>query len=480
MNGKTQKKKGIKDISPIDVYSLLPRTNCKECGDPNCMAFATRVVNGEATLESCPPILTPEYKEAFDRLSLLLATPVKKVTFGQPGNQVEIGGEHVLYRHEFTYQHPPVIAIDISDDLSEEEITERVHLITGFSYTYIGRELTLDAIAVRSVTKDPAQFAAAVRVISEICPLPLILCSSDPVVMAGGLKQVTGLRPLISSADSTNWKEMAELALVHDCPLVVYAPGNIDLLRSITRTCMEYGISDIVLDPGTFPEEGLPDTIHTFSALRRSACKDFDPYSGHPILATPISVWTGAELSPEINRWREACLASMLITRYADILIMHSTEGWVLLLQLIWRFGLYTDPRRPVSVDPGVRTFGEPGPNSPVLITSNYALTFFTVESDIKSARIDCYLIVVDTSGLSVESAVAGRYLTADKIAETLKEYAIDQKVSHRYLIIPGLAARISGETEDASGWRVLVGPRDSSGIGKMIQDQWPPKEEDA
>jgi acetyl-CoA decarbonylase/synthase complex subunit gamma len=168
----------------------------------------------------------------------------------------------------------------------------------------------------------------------------------------------------------------------------------------------------------------------------------------------------------------------MLISRYADLLIMHSLDGWVLLPQLIWRFNIYTDPRKPVSVDPGVREFGLPDRNSPVLITTNYALTYFTVESDLKAANITCYLVVVDTGGISVESAVAGRYLTPELIANALKEYHVDKLVGHRFVILPGLAARLSGETEEVSGWHVIVGPKDSSGIAQMIVDRWPPGDE--
>jgi len=146
----------------------------------------------------------------------------------------------------------------------------------------------------------------------------------------------------------------------------------------------------------------------------------------------------------------------------------------------VWRFNLYTDPRKPVSVEPELKVFGNPDENSPLLLTTNYALTYFTVESDIKKAGIDCYLLVVDTEGISVESAVAGRYLTAEKIAEAIKESKIEEKIKHRYLIIPGLAARLSGETEEELGdeWRVLVGPKDSSGIAAFLKERWPPKEE--
>ena len=160
---------------------------------------------------------------------------------------------------------------------------------------------------------------------------------------------------------------------------------------------MACGVHDLVLDPGTFTEGGLSDTIANFTAIRTAATKNFDELFGFPILGVPLTVWTGEELSEDVLKWREATTASMLLSRYADLLIMHSLDGWVLLPQLIWRFSLYTDPRKPVSVEAGVKTFGRPDHTSPVLITTNYALTYFTVESDIKAANLDCYLIVVDT-----------------------------------------------------------------------------------
>jgi acetyl-CoA decarbonylase/synthase complex subunit gamma len=242
---------------------------------------------------------------------------------------------------------------------------------------------------------------------------------------------------------------------------------------------LEFGIEDLVLDPGTFLDEGLSDTINNFTMIRRDAIENGDKLFGFPLIGTPITAWLSEEISKELLQWKEAYVGSMLISRYADLLIMHSLDGWVLLPQVVWRFNIYTDPRKPVSVEQGVRTFGKPDENSPVLLTTNYALTYFTVESDIKSANLDCYLVVVDTGGISVESSVAGRYLTADSMAEALKEFKVEEKVKHRYLIIPGLAARLSGETEDSTGWRVIVGPRDSSGIPELIKTKWPPKEEE-
>ena len=472
-------KKSIKEISPIDVYKLLPRTNCGECGFPNCMAFATKLVNGEVAIEDCKPLLKEENKQAYLKLQELLAPVVKTVIIGSGDRIVKVGGKYVMYRHEFTYHNPTPIAIDVTDEMSDQELEERVKKIESFHYNYIGRTLTLDMVAIRSVSNDPNTFKSTVEKVTKLTNMPLILCSFSPEVMEAGLVQAKDRRPLIYAATKDNWKEMAELALMYNCPLAIFAPGDLKLLKSLAKTLLEYGVEDLLLDPGTFFDEGLSDAINNFTMVRRCACKRGDELLGFPLIGTPITVWASEEISKELIQWKEAVLASMLMSRYADLIIMHSLEGWVLLPQVVWRFNIYTDPRKPVSVEPGLKEFGKPDENSPVLLTTNYALTYFTVESDIKSANLDCYLLVVDTGGISVESSVAGRYLTADVIADAINEYKVEEKVKHRYLILPGLAARLSGETEDATKWRVLVGPKDSSGIPKFLSEKWPPKEEE-
>ncbi|MFA4824211.1 MAG: acetyl-CoA decarbonylase/synthase complex subunit gamma [Methanoregula sp.] len=466
-------KKSIREISPIDVYSLLPRTNCKECGESNCMAFATRVVNGELMISACPPLHTIEFGKEHESLSALMAPLVRQVTIGTGESAINIGGKYVLQRHEFTYHNPTPIAIDVNDLMTDDELETRVRQISGFSYNYIGRTLKLNAVAIRSCSGDPAAFKATVKRVADTTDLPLILCVLDPVVMEAGLSVIKERCPLIYAATEKNWKAMADLALAYHAPLAVFAPQDLPLLRSLVRTLLAYGISDLVLDPGTISEEGLAQTISNFTAIRTQACRNFDELFGFPLLGVPLTVWTSGELSEDVLKWREAMTASMLLTRYSDLLIMHSLDGWVLLPQLIWRFNIYSDPRKPVSVEAGVKSFGRPDRDSPVLITTNYALTYFTVESDIKAANLDCYLIVTDTGGLSVESAVAGRYFTADAIASSLKEYGVADLVNHKTLIIPGLSARISGETEESTGWKILVGPKDSSGIALYIRERW-------
>ncbi|MEM3874291.1 MAG: acetyl-CoA decarbonylase/synthase complex subunit gamma [Candidatus Bathyarchaeia archaeon] len=467
---------GVKELSPIDVYKLLPRTNCKECGEENCMAFATKVVNREVPIEKCPPILKKEFEKAYKQLKEMLKPAIKEVVVGTGERAVKIGGKLVMYRHELTYFNPTAIAIDITDEMPEEEILSRIKRVEEFRYEYIGQILKLDMIAVRSTSNDPDKFKATVRKVAENTNLPMILCSLNPTVLEAGLMAAPKARPLLYAATKDNWREMAELALMYGCPLTVFAPNNLKLLKSLAKTLLEYGVEDLILDPGTFAGEGLADTLNNFTMIRRLACKQGDELLGFPLMGVPMTVWLeSAGIAPEIVKWREAYLAAMLIVRFADILIMHSLDGWALLPNVVLRANIYTDPRKPVAVEPGLKVFGTPDENSPVMFTTNFALTYYTVASDIESAKVNAYLLVVDTEGIAVDSAVAGRKLTAEKVAEAIKASGIENKVKHRKLIIPGKAARLSGEIEELSGWQVLVGPRDSSEIPKFLQEKWNP-----
>lgn len=466
-------KPGVKELSPIDVYMLLPKTNCKKCGLENCMAYATKLVNREIALELCTPLLEKQNEKAHQKLWEMLKPPVKEVVVGTGDRAVNLGGKLVMYRHELAYFNPTAFAIDVTDEMPEEEAILRVKGTEGFSYTYIGKELKLNMIAVRSTSNDPEKFKATVKKVVENTKLPLILCSFHPEVIEAGLMAAPKARPLIYAANKDNWKDMAELALMYGCPLAIFAPNDLKLLRSLVKTLKDYGVQDLVLDPGTFPNEGLADTISNLTMIRRAAFKRGDELLGFPVIGTPITAWLEKADVPEINMWNEAYLASMLIDRYADALIIHSNEGWVLLPTTILRQNIYTDPRKPVAVEAGLKVFGQPDENSPVLMTTNFALTYYTVASDVESSGLNCYLMVVDTEGLAVDSSVAGRKLTPEKIAETLKSFKVEEKVKHRKLIIPGKAARLSGEIQELSGWEVMVGPRDSSEIPKFLQDRW-------
>jgi acetyl-CoA decarbonylase/synthase complex subunit gamma len=476
MSGKEGKKAGIKELSPIDIYKLLPKTNCKECGQENCMAFATKIVNREVMVDECKPLLKKEYEKSYKQLKEMMQPAVKEVVVGAGDKVVKLGGKLVMYRHEFTYFNPTAIAIDVTDEMPAEEIVSRIQRTEQYSYEYIGYTLKLDMIAVRSTSGDPEKFKAAVKKVVETTKLPLILCSLNANVLEAGLMAAPKANPLLYAATVENWKDVAELALMYKCPLVVSAPNDLDQLMSLAKTLVTYGVQDLVLDPGTFLNEGLADTLNNFTMLRRAACKGGEELAGFPLLGIPMVAWADkGDMADELVKWRESYAASMMIVRYADVIIMHGTDGWALLPNTVLRQNIYTDPRKPVAVKAGLKVFGTPDENSPVFFTTNFALTYYTVASDIESAKLNAYLIVVDAEGSAIDSGVAGRKLTADKVADAIKEADLENKVKHKKIIIPGKASRISGEIEELSGWKVLVGPRDSSEIPKYIIDKWQP-----
>ncbi len=381
-----------------------------------------------------------------------------------------------MYRHELTYTNPTAIAIDVTDEMSEQEVVDRIKRIENFSYEYIGYKLKLNMIAVRSTSDDAEKFKAAVKKVAETTKLPMILCALNSNVIEAGLMATPKARPLLYAANKENWKDMAELALMYSCPLVVSAPNDLNTLVSLAKTLMAYGVNDLVLDPGTFANEGLPDTINNFTMLRRAATKGGEELAGFPLMGVPMVAWIGkGETAEDLLKWREAYLAAMLVLRYADILVMHGADGWSLLPITVLRQNIYTDPRKPVAVAPGLKVFGTPDENSPVFFTSNFALTYYTVASDIENSKLNAYLIVVDSEGSAIDSGVAGRKLTAEGVANAIKASGVESKVKHRTIIIPGKASRISGEIEELSGWKVQVGPRDSSEIPKYLIEKWQP-----
>jgi acetyl-CoA decarbonylase/synthase complex subunit gamma len=304
----------------------------------------------------------------------------------------------------------------------------------------------------------------------------MILCAMNPQVMEAGLMASPKARPLLYAATTANWKDMAELALMYNAPVVASAPNNLDELMSLAKTLTNYGVTDIVLDPGTFANEGLADTLNNFTMLRRAATKGGEELAGLPLLGVPMVAWMDkGDTADDLIKWREAYIANMLVVRYADVLVLHGNDGWSLLPLAVLRQNIYTDPRKPVAVAPGLKVFGTPDENSPVMFTSNFALTYYTVASDIESSKTNAYLIVVETEGSAIDSGVAGRKLTAERVADAIKASGIEGKVKHKKIISPGKASRISGEIEELSGWKVLVGPRDSSEIPKYIIDKWQP-----
>lgn len=460
-----------KNMTPLTVYRYLPKTNCGECDQKTCMAFASALIDRKVKVFDCPPLLEAKFEKDRIQLEDLLRPPVREVRIGTDERGVIIGGEEVLRRHELTYFNETALAVEISDELPLEEVSKKAKAIAEESFERVGQVLKLNLVAVRCASGDPKRFAEAAKACSE-AGLPLILCALSAAELQAALEEVGSGRPLIYSAAEENWGEVASLALKYECPLVVSAETPEELGDLACRVRFT-GVSELVLDPGTHPySAGLGKTFDNFTKLRVGAIAGDQEMVGYPLLGIPAAVWMDEGEEAE-NSLREAMLTSALIGRYADILIMRTTRPWAHLVTMTLRQNLYTDPRKPVAVEPGLREYGDPGPSSPLLLTTNFALTFYTVESDIQASGIQCYLLVVDTEGIGVQSSVAGGQLDPAKVATALDESGIREKIGHKTLIVPGMAARLRGDIEDATGFEVLVGPRDSSSLPGFLEKNW-------
>lgn len=468
----------MKINSPLEAYKFLPGTNCGECGETSCMAFASHLIDRSLKATDCTPLVSEEkYKKKYAELEALLAPEIRDVVIGVGEKAVTIGGDDVLHRHKLTFFNKTAFAYDVWDTMDENDMVERINKIQDFKKFYVGDFLTLDMIAVRSTSDDPAKFAAAVKKAMETTELPMVLCSFNPEVLKAGLEVAAEKRPLLYAANKDNWQEVAALAQEYNVPVTVFAPNDLDMLKSLAKTFSESGIEDVVLDPGTFPTgKGLRTTFQNFLKIRRAGING-DHDIAFPIMAVPLTAWMAHDDDVSASYW-ETVVASVFTIKYGDIMILHSIEPYAQLPQVHIRDTIYTDPRKPVTVDPGVYEVGSPTADSPLLVTTNFALTYYTVESDLSSNGIDCYLTAIDTDGIGVEAAVAGGQLTAAKIKKGLEEAGFDmkEKLNNNVIVLPGLAARLQGDVEDETGADVMIGPADSGRLPGWMEQNWPPQ----
>jgi acetyl-CoA decarbonylase/synthase complex subunit gamma len=460
-------------ITPLQIYKYLPQTNSRRCGEPTCMAFASKLIERKKKIEDCPVLDEPQHLEKKKTLIELMTPPVREMILGADGRRTPIGGEEVLYRHELTYFNPTALFIDLHDEMDSKELVERASQVRDFRFVRVGQELTLNGLALRSKSGDPARFGEAVLTLTEKFKLPLILCSYDPEVLEVGVEIAAGKRPLLYAATKENWERLADLSLKHNVPVVASSPGDLQGLVEITENLLDNGVEDLVLDIGSQPlEGGWRETMDGRVMIRRLAIEKKVKPLGFPILGVPMVTWIRQDDPLQATR-DEAVLAATHLLRFCDLLILHSLETWSLLPLLTLRQNLYTDPRVPIRVEAGLSPIGSPDENSPVILTSNFALTYYTVAADLDAAKVSCHLLAVDTEGLAVEVSMAGAKFTPEKVQEVLEKTQIREKVKHKTLIIPGKAARISGDLEDQTGWQVLVGPLDSSRIPGFLKEKW-------
>jgi acetyl-CoA decarbonylase/synthase complex subunit gamma len=442
-------------LTGIQIFKLLPKTNCGKCGIPTCLAFAMNLAAGKAELSACP-FVSEESKAALAEAS---APPIRPVIIGVGVNAFKVGGETVMFRHEKRFENPTGVAVLVTDTMQHSEVAARIERFNKNIYVRVGLKLHADAIAVKSESGDAAKFGALVETVCKATEGALILMSENPQVLAVGLKVCAARKPLIYAATKANAAEVAKLAKENNCPVAVKG-ASLEEVAELTGIMNQAGIKDIVVDAvaRTIKQAFQDEIIIRGSALQ----KKFKPL-GYPTITFPCEMTA--------NPMQEAMIASMFVAKYAGIVVLSDIKGEVLFPLLVERLNIFTDPQRPLATTPGIYEINNPNENSPVLITTNFSLTYFIVSGEIETSKVPAYLLIMDTEGLSVLTAWAAGKFGADLMATFVKKSGITDKLHSHRLIIPGYSASESGGLEeDLKGWEILVGPREGSHIPAYLR----------
>ncbi len=446
-------------LTGIEIYKYLPKTNCKKCNFPTCLAFAMKVAARTVDISACPDI------SAQSKASLESAgrPPIRLVKFGPDSHKVEVGNEVVLFRHEKTFYHPPALMVRIKDTMPRADMEKLVAEVNAYEVERVGMKLTMDGFALQNESKNADRFAECVDLVMAKSGLALMLMSEDPAAMEIAAGKAASRKPLLHAATAANLAAMADVAKKHGCPLVVRETTGLDQLAALSEKAAQAGIEDLVLDPGI---NDFKSSIDVLTNLRRQALKKNLRPLGYPIVTFPGETSANAD--------EEAMLATQHIAKYAGIIVLDRFSSGLVYPLLTMRLNIYTDPQKPIQMAAGVYEIGAPKKESPLCVTTNFSLTYFSVAGEIEASGIPTWLLICDTEGLSVLTAWAAGKFDSERIAKAVKQFNVAEKISHKTLVLPGKVAVLRGELEDElPGWNILVGPPEAMDIGPFFKRSW-------
>ncbi len=443
-------------LTGIQIFKLLPKTNCKECGVPTCLAFAMNLASGKAELDNCPYVSD----EARDKLAEASAPPIRPVTIGKGVRKITVGGETVQYRHEKTFFNPTGLAALVNSDISGADLEGKLKAWNALQYERVGLNLRPELVAVKDVNGDKGAFAATAKTVAETSEFNVILMTEDADVMKAGVEACGFKRPLLYGATAANIDAFAELAKADSLPVAVKAESA-DGVEALTTKLAAAGIKDIVVDPGS---REVKASFEDMVGLRRAALKDLNRDLGYPTIVFPCEMADNLDM--------ETLIASMYIAKYGAVVVLSDFVGENIFPLLLERLNIYTDPQRPMTVVEDIYPINNPDENSPVLVTTNFALTYFIVSGEIEASKVPTWLLIKDAEGLSVLTAWAAGKFAGDDVGIFVKKSGILDKIKHQELVIPGFAAAIAGDVEEElPGWKIIVGPREAAHIPAFLKN---------
>ena len=448
-------------LTGLDIYKLLPKTNCKDCGFATCLAFAMALAQKKVSLDKCPHV-TAEAKEMLESAS---QPPIRLVTIGAGERKLEMGNETVMYRHEQKFYHPAGIGVLVEDTLKDAELDERLSKINALKFERVGQQISVNLVCVKNSSGDSAKFVNVANKVASMTTLNIALSSGsakaiEEVIRNGraGLNlPYHARRPLVICEDSDEVEAFIRIAKENSMPLAITCSSPEEAAQ-ITDKVKQAGVEEIVI---SLKGKGISDTIQDFTSIRRTALKKNARSLGYPLLAFTSTTEPYAELAEAVS----------YVLKYASLVIVNNTDKDFILPLLVARQDVYSDPQKPVQVEPKVYEIGKVGKASPVIVTTNFSITYFTVAGEVEASKVPTYIICCDAEGMSVLTAWAADKFTPESIDEAIKSLGVEKMVGHKRLIIPGYVSVMSGKLEEITGWKISVGPREASGIPNYLRN---------
>jgi len=438
-------------LTGLQIQRILPKTNCKECGYNTCLAFAMKLAVKKADLADCPDVSD----EAKSILGAASEPPIKCVELGAE-KSLKLGEETVLFRHEKTFVHQTLLAVNINDTDPSEDIENVLNSIKNYMLERVGETFQIDMIAVTQKKENPQDFISLAEKAWKIAHRPLIIRSQNTKALTVVARKVKGSHSVLVSATAENIEDLRKASEENEHILAVTAP-NLNSLVTLTEKLRNNGFHNFLLQ---FQTHSLAEQFQVNSITRRAALKGNYKPLGYPIL----------RFLESDDLYINAVSAITEISKYGGICVLPSFDAAQLVSLMTLRLNIYTDPQKPIQVEPQIFSIGDPKPDSPVFVTTNFSLTYFIVSGEIENSGISAWLLVPECEGMSVLTAWAAGKFSGTTIAKFAKEIKLDELVTTREIIIPGYVARISGELEEfLPGWKVLVGPQEAADLESFI-----------
>jgi acetyl-CoA decarbonylase/synthase complex subunit gamma len=439
-------------LTGLQIQKLLPKTNCKECGSNTCLAFAMKLAARKAEISLCP-YASDEAKQA---LGAAYEPPVKTVELGAD-KSLKLGEETVLYRHEKTFVNQTAFAVNINDSDAADRIDQTLENIANYMLERVGEELRIDMVAITEKSGDRDTFVKTAQKAWETVKRPLVLRSANPEFLAAAAQALNGSRSVLASAFPNNAGQLKAAARENGHILAISAP-DLDQLATLAADLKQDGLNDILLH---FQTHSLLEQFQVNTIARRAALKDNYKPLGYPSLRF---IESEDLLESTVCAVNEIC-------KYGGICVFPSFDPAQLSALMTLRLNIYTDPQKPIQVEPKLYPIAEPNPDSPVFVTTNFSLTYFIVSGEIENSGSSAWLLVPECEGMSVLTAWAAGKFSGASIGKFAKDINLEDQVKTREIVIPGYVSQISGELEESMpGWKVLVGPQDAADLESFIK----------